>query len=68
MTMTLNARAARANKGMLQKEAADRIGIPTSMLSWIENGIVVPNKKIQKKIAKAYGLPPDAIDFFYNYR
>lgn len=54
MAMTL--KAARVNKGLTQKMAAELLGISEESLSNYENGKTYPSVPILKKIEQAYGV------------
>ncbi len=62
--LKLNVKSARINSGMKQGVAAKRLGIPISMLSFMERGYVFPSEPLQDKICKLYGIPKDCINFF----
>jgi transcriptional regulator with XRE-family HTH domain len=64
----LDLRSARINAGLKQSEAAEKLDIPQSMLSFMEHGYVYPAEKIQAKMIETYGVPKDCIDFFRPLR
>lgn len=52
--MAITLKAARANKGISQKEAADKLGINVSTLHNYENGKTFPSAKVINKMEKLY--------------
>lgn len=59
--MTL--KAARVNKSLTQKKAANLIGVNVSTLSKWENGMSCPTNKRIPKILEVYGVSYDDIIF-----
>lgn len=59
--MTLE--AARRNAGLLQKEAAEKLGISNKTLSSWENYLSFPGADMIPKICDLYGVPYDHINF-----
>ena len=62
MAMTLA--AARVNKGLTQKQAAEMLGISESTLISFEKSRSFPDVPMIKKITELYGTSYDDIDFF----
>jgi len=62
--MTL--KAARVNKNLTQKEAAEKLDISESTLFNYEKGKTFPNNEVIKKITKLYNLSYDNIIFLPN--
>lgn len=57
--MQISIKAARVNAGLTQKDAAERLGVtPLSLNRW-ENGKVIPNFAIVRKMAELYEIPLD---------
>lgn len=54
MNMTL--RAARVNKGLSQKEAAEQLGVSKDTIGNWEKGKTYPDVQQLKKIEKLYGI------------
>lgn len=61
--MTITLKAARANKGLSQKEAAKLIGISESTLLNYEKGKRFPDVPVIKKIEDIYGIEYRDINF-----
>lgn len=59
----ISIRAARVNKGLSQKEAADHIGISTKTLSNWENGVTFPPVDKIPVICDLYGVSFDQLNF-----
>lgn len=59
--MTLE--AARVNAGLLQKEAAEKLGISNKTLSSWENYVTSPPVNMVTKICDLYGVTYDHINF-----
>lgn len=59
--MKITLRAARANKGIRQKEAAKAIGITADLLKRIELGQSDPRFSVVLKLADLYEIPIDRI-------
>ena len=59
--MTL--KAARVNKSLTQKKAAELIGISESTLYNYERGITFPNGAVIKRIVEVYGVGYDNLIF-----
>lgn len=62
--MTITLKAARANKGLSQKEAAKLIGVSEATLTNYENGRRFPDVPIIKKIEEVYGVEYREINFY----
>lgn len=62
--LKLNVKSARINSGIKQSAAAKSLGIPISMLSFMERGYVFPSEPLQEKICKLYGVPKNCINFY----
>ena len=56
-------RVLRTMRNWTQIEAARRLGVAPSTLSFWENGISYPSVQHIKKICEVYGIPYDYIDF-----
>ena len=54
--MTVTLKAARANTGLTQEEAATKIGISVFTLANYENGKTFPDVPIIKRIEEIYGI------------
>lgn len=54
--MKITLRAARINANITQEEAAKKLGIANSTLSFIENGTASPRFKLVEKMCKLYGV------------
>lgn len=61
--MPVSLKAARINKGLTQKEAAERLGISAETLANYENGLSYPNVLVIKRIEAVYGLSYSDITF-----
>lgn len=59
----ISLKAARVNAGLLQHEAAKRLGISTATLQNYESGKTVPDILMSKKIGEIYHFPVDFIFF-----
>lgn len=59
----ISLRAARVNANLLQREAADMLGINKATLQSYENGITVPNWDVVEKIEALYDYPASYIFF-----
>ena len=55
--------AARANKGLTQKEASKLIGVSNKTYGYWETGKSFPSVKYIPKICEVFGLTYDDIDF-----
>ena len=62
MAMTL--KAARVNAGMIQADAARKLGISKGTLSNYEKYTTIPDVEMAKRIAELYGTSVDNIIFF----
>lgn len=62
--MALTLKAARVNKELTQKEAAEKLGISDRTLSLWENGKCFPNVPQIAKIEKLYCIPYKDINFY----
>ena len=58
--------AARVNAGLLQKEAAAKLGVSNKTLGNWENGTSFPNAQQIKKICELYVVSYDNINFLPN--
>lgn len=56
-------KAARVNIGLMQHEAAEKLGISRATLQNYENGITAPNNKTLVKICELYGVEYNQIQF-----
>ena len=56
-------KAARVNKGLSQKAAAEVIGVSNKTLSSWENGITTPTADKIPVICELYGVPYDQLNF-----
>lgn len=56
-------KAARVNKGLSQREAAQLLDIAVSTLRNWESGKTFPNKPMIDKICDVYGIPFDMLFF-----
>lgn len=54
--MKISLKAARANKGLTQKEAAKKIGISSDTLANYEKGVSFPDIPVIVNIEKVYGV------------
>lgn len=61
MGMTL--KAARVNKNMTQKQAANELGVTSETVRSWEKGKTFPNTEQVRKIEEVYGLTYAEIDF-----
>ena len=61
--MHITLKAARINQGLLQKKAAELIGISVDTLKNYERGKTFPDVLTLKKIEKAYGVRYENIIF-----
>lgn len=48
----------RRQRGLLQVELADIVGVSTGYIGAIEQGVRLPSLRLLKKIAKALKVPP----------
>ena len=64
MAMTL--KAARVNAGMIQADAARKLGISKGTLSNYEKYKTIPDMEMAKRIADLYGTSVNNIIFFKN--
>ena len=55
--------AARVNRHMSQKDAAEYLGISRSSLQNYENGRTVPNWEVVRRMERVYKLPCDLMQF-----
>lgn len=62
--MSITLKAARVNKGLTQKEAANLLGIAVGTLNQYEAGRTFPDVPVIKKIEELYGVSYNEIDFF----
>lgn len=62
--MKIHLRAARVNANLIQKEAAERLGISKSTLASYEAYRTKPSIEMAKKMASLYGLSVDNLIFF----
>lgn len=61
--MAITLRAARVNKNLTQKEAAELLGISEKTLWNYEKGTSFPDIPVIKKMEELYGLSYDNINF-----
>lgn len=61
MTVLVNLRSVRRDKGIKQDELASAVGVRQSMISGIETGRVNASLPVAQKIAKHLGVPLDAL-------
>lgn len=61
--MNITLEAARVNKGLTQKEAAELIGVSKDTLSNYERGKSYPDIPVLKKIEEIYGISYNNIIF-----
>jgi len=54
--MQISLKAARVNAHLLQREAAEKIGVNTSTLVSWENGKTAPKAPLLKKLCEIYGV------------
>lgn len=54
--MNMSLRAARVNKGLSQKEAAEQLGVSKDTIGNWEKGKTYPDVQQLKKIEKLYGI------------
>lgn len=59
----ISIRAARVNVGLLQKEAAEQLGISNKTLGNWESGITFPPADKIPAICELYGVPYDHLNF-----
>jgi transcriptional regulator with XRE-family HTH domain len=59
----ISIRAARVNVGLLQKEAAEQLGVSNKTLCNWENGITFPPADKINAICELYGVPYDHLNF-----
>lgn len=64
--MSITLKAARVNKGMTQREAADKLGIAVDTLGQYERGNTFPDVPCIKKMEILYGVSYNDIDFLCN--
>ena len=64
--MQLNLKAARANKGYTQKEAARLIGVNQGTLSNYERGKTYPKVPILERISLVYGIDYNELIFLQS--
>lgn len=62
-TPRISLKAARVNAGLLQCEAAKKLGISTATLQNYEAGKTVPDILMSQKIEEVYNFPADFIFF-----
>lgn len=65
--MKITLKAARVNKGLTQKMAADKIGVTKDTIGNWERGKSYPDALHIKKIEKLYGINYNDIFFVPNY-
>lgn len=61
MTMLMNLRGLRREKGIKQEDLAAAVGVRQSMISGIETGRVNASLPVAQKIARHLGVPLDAL-------
>lgn len=61
--MAITLKAARVNKSLTQKEAAELLGISADALWNYENYRSFPNAKVIKKMIEVYGISYDNLIF-----
>lgn len=61
--MLITLKAARVNKNLTQKQAAEKLGISKDSLWNYENGRSFPDIRIIKKMEELYGLSYNDINF-----
>lgn len=61
--MGVTLKAARINKGLKQKEAAEALGIAVDTLSKYERGISFPSVPVIQRIEALYGVPYNELIF-----
>lgn len=61
--MAITLKAARVNKNLTQKEAAERLGVTAEVVGNWERGITFPKIPMIQKIEELYGLPYSEIIF-----
>lgn len=59
----ISIRAARVNVGLLQKDAAEHLGVSNKTLGNWENGITFPPADKIPAICELYGVPYDHLNF-----
>lgn len=62
--MSITLKAARVNKRLTQKEAAEQLGIAVSTLIQYEAGRTFPDVPILRKMEELYEVSYNEIDFF----
>ena len=60
----ISLKAARVNKGLTQKEAAERLGVGNKTLWMWENNVSIPKADKIDSICELYGVPYDNLIFF----
>ena len=63
MQTKITLKAARANVGLSQYEAADRLGVSRSTLYLWEKGVTSPKVAMFKKIEELYGISYNELNF-----
>lgn len=61
--LSITLRAARVNKGLTQKAAAEKLGIAVDTLGMYERGKTFPDVLVIKKIEELYDVSYNDIDF-----
>lgn len=61
--MQLTLKAARVNRGLTQKQAAELLGISSVTLIKWEHGVTMPRQKSIEAICRLYGVSYDDIIF-----
>ena len=64
--MAITLKAARVNKNLTQKQAAELLGVTVEVIGNWERGITFPKIPMIKKIEQLYGLPYSEIIFLPN--
>lgn len=64
--MAITLKAARVNKNLTQKQAAEMLGVTAEVIGNWERGITFPKIPMIKKIEQLYGLPYSEIIFLPN--
>ncbi len=64
--MAITLKAARVNKNLTQKQAAELLGVTAEVIGNWERGITFPKIPMIKKIEQLYGLPYSEIIFLPN--
>ena len=62
--MQISLKAARVNAHLLQREAAEKIGVNTSTLVSWENGKTAPKAPLLKKLCEIYGVSINEIKLY----